>query len=231
MGRNKRLYYDYVPYEIVANTWCKIPIFTDESACFSLRKTIWKIQKKYKFFIYCYSIAPCHLNIIFKPVFAKHISSIMRDIQVDAYYRIYELIDAGKLMEYEYLCGKQCYCKLFKYPTGQSKYVLTNKSARGSDNFARGSVPPCYTRYFRSEGKLKSFRQISEHITHLENFIKYRKLWDTGFYDQYIRNEYLLKKKIRYIYYNNQKHHLDEQHNRLFKKYRFISPNYKSLII
>ncbi|MFH1536430.1 MAG: transposase [Patescibacteria group bacterium] len=90
MGRNKRIYKNNASYFIVLNTWNNVPIFSDEKACEILKASIWKYQKKYKFYLYCYSISPCHLNIIFKPKYAKQISDIIRDVKVNARYRIYE---------------------------------------------------------------------------------------------------------------------------------------------
>ena len=93
MPRNKRLYKDGFPYFIVTNTWNNIPIFSDEKACEILKEKIWMYQKEYKFYLYCYSISPCHLNIIFKPKYAKQMSDIMHDIKGTTMGNVIKLIN------------------------------------------------------------------------------------------------------------------------------------------
>ena len=235
MSKNKRIYINNVVYEIITNTWCRIPIFTDIEACQVLRESIWKYQKRYDFIIFTYSIAPCHLNILFKPKKGKQISDIIRDIKVDARYRVYELIEQNKLYSYHYLCGQQCFCKSFKYQNSELKFSVTPghrpRCGPHTNDVAIKNDRPSINHYYRAaNGKIKSFRIINPAITKLENFKQYKHLWDTGFYDHYIRNQEEFIKKLNYFYYNNNKHHLNKKYDELFKQFRYCNPKYFHLL-
>ncbi|MFH1536429.1 MAG: hypothetical protein ABID45_00410 [Patescibacteria group bacterium] len=86
--------------------------------------------------------------------------------------------------------------------------------------------PPCYQHYYRnSNNQIKSIKIINPKTIKLENFKKYKRLWETGFYDQYLKNNKILTKKIKYVYFNNKKHKLKNEYNDLFIKHRYISPH------
>ncbi|MFH1537190.1 MAG: transposase [Patescibacteria group bacterium] len=223
MGRNKRIYKDEVDYFIITNIWNNIPLFTDEKTCNILKEKIWIYQKKYKFYIYSYSISPCHLNILFKPVFGKQISDIIHDIKGATANNIKKLLNNNLLLNYEYICNKQCHCKFAEI----NKEVV----AQGYKTLCYQLNQPHYVHYYRNaDNKIKSIKIINPGTAKLENFKLNNKFWENGFYDHYIRNQNEFIKKIKYIYFNNNKHCLDEKYNRLFIKYRYISPKYKNLL-
>ncbi|MFH1537056.1 MAG: hypothetical protein ABID45_03650, partial [Patescibacteria group bacterium] len=90
---------------------------------------------------------------------------------------------------------------------------------------------PYYVHYYRNfDNQIRSFKIINPITTKLENFKKYKRLWETGFYDQYLKNDKILIEKIKYTYFNNKKHKIKNEYNDLFKKYRYISPKYQNLL-
>ena len=221
--KDNRIYY------LVFTTFKKIPIFSSQILSSLLIDYIYFYYAKYQFEIFCYSIMPCHLNLLARFKKGQDIEDFEHDIKSYATNQFLYFINNLENIDYQYICGTHCYCQKFamqkvnpgasgpgvncppsfipphSVPAPNKFLSAPSTEARGYRHYNVSAGPPCPVR----DNKLAQDNRTHPLTQESLNIIKNKKrVWRHKSWKQIIDNQEQFKQIYKYIYYNNKKHNL-----------------------
>ncbi|MBU0670846.1 MAG: transposase [Patescibacteria group bacterium] len=199
--KNNRIYY------LIFSTYKKIPIFSSYILSSLIEDYLFYYYSKYDFKIYSYSIMPCHFNLMVKFVKGIDIENFEHDLKSYSTNQLLFYINNIENLDYEYVCGKNCFCKKFPIDNvsgeplcssriNENMFINSRPGHRGpglTSNPVSGQ-PPCCPRSITQETL---------------NIIKLRqRIWRHESWKEIMDDEEQFDQKLNYTFNNYKKHHL-----------------------